>query len=52
MGYELKAGKVFPLDKTSSKHPISAYTGINESTLLTDLSSALAAGVHSALQPD
>jgi hypothetical protein len=43
MGYELKNGKVFPLDKTSSKHPISRYAGLNESTLLTDLASALAA---------
>lgn len=43
MGYELKAGKVFPLDKTSSKHPISRYFGSDESVLLTDLASALAA---------
>lgn len=38
MGYEIRGGKVFPLDKTSSKHPISRYTGKDDSTLLTDLS--------------
>jgi hypothetical protein len=41
MGYELRAGKVFPLDQTSPTHPISAYKGREESALLRDLSSAL-----------
>jgi hypothetical protein len=43
MGYELKGGKVFPLDRTSSNHPIARYSEKNESTLLTDLSSLLGA---------
>ncbi|MCA1576615.1 MAG: hypothetical protein LC794_04530 [Acidobacteria bacterium] len=46
MGYELKAGKVFPLDRTSSKHPIAVYNEKDESTLLTDLSSLLGASAH------
>lgn len=41
--YEIRAGKVFPLDKTSSKHPISRYMGKDDSTLLIDLTSALTA---------
>jgi hypothetical protein len=41
MGYELKGGKVFPLDRTSSTHPIARYNEKDESTLLTDLSSLL-----------
>ena len=41
MGYELKAGKVFPLDRTSSNHPIARYNEKDESTLLSDLSSLL-----------
>lgn len=41
MGYELKAGKVFPLDKVTSKHPISLYSKADESILLADLSSAV-----------
>jgi len=41
MGYELKGGKVFPLDRTSSKHPIARYNEKEESILLTDLSSLL-----------
>lgn len=42
IGYELKAGKVFPLDRVSSRHPISRYLDADESTLIADLSSALA----------
>ncbi|HKS10864.1 MAG TPA: hypothetical protein VJS13_15035 [Pyrinomonadaceae bacterium] len=42
LGYELKGGKVFPLDRTSSNHPIARYNEKDESTLLTDLSSLLA----------
>lgn len=42
MGYELKAGKIFPLDRVSPKHPISRYFGVDESILIADLSSALA----------
>lgn len=44
MGYELKGGRVVPLDRTSPKHPISRYFKAEESTLLRDLSSALADG--------
>jgi hypothetical protein len=40
-GYELKNGKVFPLDKVSANHPITKYSGVSENVLLTDLSSAL-----------
>lgn len=43
IGYELKGGKVFPLDRTSSNHPIARYNGKDESTLLTDLSSLIGA---------
>lgn len=39
-GYELKSGKVFPLDK-SPKQSILAYKGTAESSLLTDLVEAL-----------
>lgn len=42
MGYELRAGKVFPLDRVSPKHPISRYLNADETALLADLSSALA----------
>ena len=41
MGYELRGGKVFPLDRTSTTHPIARYNEKDESTLLTDLSSLL-----------
>lgn len=43
MGYELKGGKVFPLDRVSSNHPIARYNEKDESILLTDLSSLLGA---------
>ena len=43
MGYELRGGKVFPLDRTSSSHPIARYNEKDESILLTDLSSLLGA---------
>jgi len=42
MGYELRGGKVFPLDQTMPPHPISGYKGRDETVLLSDLSSALA----------
>ena len=42
MGYELKRGKVIPLDRTSPKHPITRYFKVDESAFLQDLSSALA----------
>jgi hypothetical protein len=42
MGYEIRGGKVFPLDLTSPTNPISRYEGRDEAVLLTDLSSALA----------
>lgn len=40
-GYELRNGKVFPLDKVSSGHPIGLYKGSDEEAFLTDLRSAL-----------
>jgi hypothetical protein len=40
-GYELRNGKVFPLDKVSANHPITKYSRVSENVLLTDLSSAL-----------
>lgn len=41
-GYELRDGKVFPLDKLSASHPITAYTGTNETSFFTDLNKILA----------
>jgi len=41
-GYELRGGKVFPLDKLASKHPINTYAGADEASFLRELSSALA----------
>jgi hypothetical protein len=40
-GYELAKGKVFPLDKVSSGHPISAYRAADEEVFFKDLMSAL-----------
>lgn len=40
-GYELRAGKVFPLDKVSPYHPIAKYKGVDETFLLTELRAAL-----------
>ena len=45
-GYEIRDGKVYPLDKVSSSHPMNKYTGASETQLLTDLSSALANSHH------
>jgi hypothetical protein len=42
MGYELKEGKVIPLDRTSAKHATSRYFKTDEAVFLLDLSSALA----------
>jgi hypothetical protein len=39
--YELTKGKVFPLDKVSSGHPINAYKGSDEEVFFKDLMSAL-----------
>ena len=39
--YQLRGGKVFPLDRNFSAHPIARYNEKDESTLLTDLSSLL-----------
>ena len=39
-GYELRNGKVFPLDKVSSGHPINAYKGSDEEVFFKDLISA------------
>jgi hypothetical protein len=41
-GYELREGKVFPLDDTAPGHPITAYAGTDESKLLSDLTNAIA----------
>ncbi len=40
-GYELRDGKVFPLDAASPTHPINQYRLKDESTLLNDLFAAL-----------
>ena len=40
-GYELRKGKIFPLDKVSSGHPINVYNGSDEEAFLKDLMSAL-----------
>ncbi|MEK6283407.1 MAG: hypothetical protein AABN95_23895 [Acidobacteriota bacterium] len=41
-GYELRDGRVFPLDKPGRGHPILAYKGVSEASLLNDLGVALA----------
>lgn len=41
-GYELREGKVFPLDKLRPGHPITAYTGTSETSFFTDLNQILA----------
>ena len=41
MGYELRDGKVFPLDKTGPSNPISAFKGRDEAALITELLTAL-----------
>jgi hypothetical protein len=40
--YELREGRIYPLDLLSSTHPISKYAGVSETDFLTDLSNALA----------
>jgi hypothetical protein len=40
--YELRDGKVFPLDKPGSTHPMTAYKGANETSLFNDLAMVLA----------
>jgi hypothetical protein len=40
-GYELRDGLVFPLDKPGPGHPILAYRGVSEASLLNDLAVAL-----------
>ena len=40
-GYELRDGRVFPLDKLRSGHPITAYTGTSETSFFTDLNRIL-----------
>lgn len=40
-GYELRSGKVFPLDHVSPTHPMAQYRGQDVSTLLHDLLSVL-----------
>jgi hypothetical protein len=41
-GYELRDGKVFPLDKLRPGHPITAYTGTSETSFFSDLNQILA----------
>jgi hypothetical protein len=41
-GYELREGKVFPLDKLRPGHPITSYTGTSEASFFTDLNQILA----------
>jgi hypothetical protein len=41
-GYELRDGKVFPLDKLSPSHPITAYAGTSEAAFFVDLNKVLA----------
>ena len=41
-GYELRGGKIFPLDQTLPTHPMTRYKLQDEATLLNDLFSALA----------
>lgn len=40
-GYELRKGKIFPLDKVSSGHPINVYNGSDEEAFFKDLISTL-----------
>jgi hypothetical protein len=42
-GYELRNGKVFPLDRVQPTHPMAQYKGQDEATLLNDLANSLAA---------
>ena len=41
-GYELRDGRVFPLDKVPSGHPINSYKGKDRESFLTDLAAVLA----------
>lgn len=40
-GYELRSGRVFPLDKLLPGHPITSYTDTSETLFLNDLAKAL-----------
>jgi hypothetical protein len=40
-GYEVRDGRVFPLDKLGPKHPINSYKGADEASFLNDLAKAL-----------
>ena len=40
-GYELREGRVFPLDKLGPKHPVSSYKGADQASFLNDLAKAL-----------
>jgi hypothetical protein len=40
--FELRAGRVFPLDSVSARHPIAAYKGAQEIAFLADLRAAIA----------
>jgi hypothetical protein len=40
-GYEVRDGRVFPLDKLSPKHPMNTYKGADETSFLNDLAKAL-----------
>jgi len=41
-GYELRSGRVFPLDKLLPGHPIRSYTDTDEASFLNDLARTLA----------
>jgi hypothetical protein len=47
-GYELREGKVLPLDDTLPGHPITTYLGTAESKLLSDLLSKIAKSQNSS----
>lgn len=47
-GYELKDGRVFPLDNAGTSHPMTVYKGASESTFLNDLFSSVAQASRSS----
>lgn len=40
-GYELRNGRIFPLDKPGEGYPMSTYTGADEKTFMNDLRAAI-----------
>ncbi len=47
-GYELKDGRVFPLDNVGTNHPMTIYKDASESTFLNDLFSTIAQASRSS----